>query len=236
MAFHVTSFRILHGIGDAPQSRVESEHPTSFIDHLPAIEAVLYPVVADCWAASSRLNGDFFEATDYQGDPFVATAGQSSIGSVGGSWGASGFARVCRTRSHTARGGSTITQLAARRPRTSTTGWLERGMGMHRKPLTWMAESPRRRHGRRSRLRVALDTDAALGEFNVRSSAARAVRRGEDPRKSAVAYSTRSRSGSASRSSCASWTRQPPRAPFVVTSLSQTRRKYWTNADEKPPW
>jgi hypothetical protein len=86
--FRVVSFVILHALGDAPEIRVVSERPIAFIRDLPTIERILYPRSgAECWTRPYCLNGEWREAIDSHGNPFVATGGQSTIDTGVGGWG-----------------------------------------------------------------------------------------------------------------------------------------------------
>jgi hypothetical protein len=84
-SFHVVSLIVLHGIGDAPQIRIESDHPAALLRNLPAISSALYPATADCWATTPCFNGTWLEAVDRDGRPFLATGGQRAIGTGVGS-------------------------------------------------------------------------------------------------------------------------------------------------------
>jgi hypothetical protein len=86
-SFHVVSLVVLHGLGDAPQIRVESDHPAALIRNLSAIELALYQPTSDCWTSSSCFNGEWLEGVDKGGRPFVATGGATAIGTGVGSWG-----------------------------------------------------------------------------------------------------------------------------------------------------
>ena len=85
--FRVTSLVVLHGLGDAAQVRVESDHPALLIRHLAAVELALFSPTTNCWTSPSCFNGDWLEATDASGRPFVATGGLRTIGTGVGGWG-----------------------------------------------------------------------------------------------------------------------------------------------------
>jgi len=85
--FRVTSLVVLHGLGDAPLVRVQSDNPKAFIRDLPAIESSLFPPVSDCWTSPVCFNGERLEAFDSNGQPFVATDGAQAIGTGVGGWG-----------------------------------------------------------------------------------------------------------------------------------------------------
>jgi hypothetical protein len=86
-SFHVVSLVVLHGLGDAPQLRIESDRPAALIRNLSAVELALYPPTSDCWTSTSCFNGEWLEAVDAGGEPFVATGGATAIGTGVGSWG-----------------------------------------------------------------------------------------------------------------------------------------------------
>jgi hypothetical protein len=89
--FRVGSLVVLHADGDAPQIRLESDHPEQLIRHLSAIVHELErSPTANCWASDACFNGLWIEAEDASGKPFVATsrvlAGPAGDGGYGSQW------------------------------------------------------------------------------------------------------------------------------------------------------
>jgi hypothetical protein len=85
--FRVQSVMVVHGLGDAPEIQIESDHPAALIHDLPAVERRLYPASTSCWTRPYCLSGDWLEAVDARGSPFVTMASQSAIGTGVGGWG-----------------------------------------------------------------------------------------------------------------------------------------------------
>ena len=82
---------MLHADGDAPQIRLESNHPKQLITHLRVIVSQLEASpTTSCWASDSCFNGLWIEADDAAGVPFLATAsilaGPAQNGGYGAQW------------------------------------------------------------------------------------------------------------------------------------------------------
>jgi hypothetical protein len=89
--FRVKSLVVLHADGDAPQIRVESDHPKQFNTQLSVIVRKLEASpTPNCWASDTCVNGLWIEADDAAGSPFLATAsvlaGPAQNGGYGAQW------------------------------------------------------------------------------------------------------------------------------------------------------
>lgn len=89
--FGVSSLAVLHADGDAPQIRLESDHPEQLIRQFTVIVRELEgSPTANCWASDACFNGLWIEAVDASGRPFLATgkvlAGPAGNGGYGSQW------------------------------------------------------------------------------------------------------------------------------------------------------
>ena len=89
--FRVSSLVVLHADGDAPQIRLESDHPKQLISQLSVIVRELEgSPTANCWASDACFNGLWIEADDASGRPFLTTssvlAGPAAEGGYGSQW------------------------------------------------------------------------------------------------------------------------------------------------------
>jgi hypothetical protein len=88
--FRLRSLVVLHSVGDAPQIRIESDHPSVVMRNIDAIGAALWDGRPYCSKTRTCFDGTWLEGDDSSGQPFVAfgsvETNPTGAGSEGSTW------------------------------------------------------------------------------------------------------------------------------------------------------